>query len=349
MRPERPLLAVDDLVVVYRGGPGWLWPIRHAPAVNGVSFEISSGETLALVGESGSGKSTIARAVEGLVRVSSGAVRLHGENVTGPVRGRTPDTKRRIQLVFQNPDGSLNPRHSVLTILSRPLSIFRRLRGADLRQAAIELLADVQLDANCLARMPAQLSGGERQRVAIARALAAEPELLLCDEILSALDVSVQASVIALLRRLQRERGLAYLFISHDLSVVRWLAHRVAVLFRGEICEQGRVEDVFQPPFHPYTEMLLAAVPRLDGGSMAPPPSATTGAGPERTRAEGCPFAGRCPRRIGSICDAEGPPYQQLRDGHAIRCHIPAGELASLQTEPAMPAAPAFAATTSSV
>jgi peptide/nickel transport system ATP-binding protein len=318
-----PLLAVENLDVVYRQPGGWPWLRRRATAVRGVSFAIDAGETLALVGESGSGKST----------VRGGAIRLHGKAITGPVQVRAPDVKRRLQLVFQNPDASLNPRHSVATILSRPLAIFRGLRGEDQRRAAAELLADVQLDERYLDRLPSQLSGGERQRVAIARALAAEPDLLLCDEILSALDVSVQASVIALLRRLQHQRGLAYLFISHDLSVVRWLAHRVAVLFAGEICETGRTDDVFRPPFHPYTEMLLAAVPRIDRRPVATEPE-TISAAPLPQTGSGCPFNTRCPRRIGKLCDEVRPPRQLLADGHAIVCHIPAGELARLQAPP---------------
>jgi peptide/nickel transport system ATP-binding protein len=329
--PHPPVLSVENLVVVYRGRRAWPWRRGGGlRAVNGVSFEIPAGETLALVGESGSGKSTIARAVQGLVRVQSGTVRLRGADVTLPVRRRKQDAKRRIQLVFQNPDASLNPRHSVATILGRPLSIFRRLSRARRRREAVALLGDVQLEDSTLDRMPRQLSGGERQRVAIARALAAEPDLILCDEVLSALDVSVQASVIALLRRLQREHGLAYLFISHDLSVVRWLAHRVAVLFRGEVCEQGTAEDVFRPPFHPYTEMLLAAVPRIDAPSAPPLARAALPQG----GADGCPFADQCPRRIGPVCAERRPPRQTLGGGHAILCHIPADQLARTQSSP---------------
>lgn len=329
---SHPLLGVEGLDVAYPV-PG-LWSGWRGPsvrAVRAVSFDIAAGETLALVGESGSGKSTIARAVEGLVQVRSGTVRLRGRLITGPIQRRSADAKRRIQLIFQNPDASLNPRHTVATILSRPLAVFGNHKREGRTAAAAQLLADVQLDESYLGRRPAQLSGGERQRVAIARALAAKPDLILCDEILSALDVSVQASVLALLRRLQSERGLAYLFISHDLAVVRWLAHRVAVLFRGEICDFGAVEDVFRPPFHPYTEMLLAAVPRLGAPRVAP--VAVTGRAEERGESLGCPFSGRCPRKLGPVCDDTRPPRQILAGGRAILCHIPVGDLARFQSQ----------------
>ncbi len=194
----------------------------------------------------------------------------------------------------------------------------------------------MRLDPGYLGRRPGELSGGERQRVAIARALAAEPRLILCDEVLSALDVSVQAAIVALLRELQASRALAYLFISHDLATVRWLAHRVGVLYRGEICETGPAAALFAPPFHPYTEMLLAAVPRI-GGRAGTLPAGTAAAAPAAggVVARGCPFAARCPRRIGPVCDHEAPPLRSAGPGHAIRCHIPPPELARAQAAPA--------------
>jgi peptide/nickel transport system ATP-binding protein len=194
-------------------------------------------------------------------------------------------------------------------------------------------LADTNLDAGYLRRMPRQLSGGERQRVAIARALAAEPALLLCDEILSALDVSVQASVIDLLGELQRRRGFTYLFISHDLSVVRWLAHRVGVLFAGSLCEIGPVEQVFAPPYHPYTESLLMAVPRPARKRKPLPAAVSEAALPAAAPSQGCPYALRCSRRIDGLCERVAPPVQNLALGHEIRCHIPAGELARSQRD----------------
>jgi peptide/nickel transport system ATP-binding protein len=269
-----PLLEVRDLVVDY-GRPGLLpWPARPAlAAVRGVSFAIAPGETFALVGESGSGKSTIARAVQGLVHTTAGRISFEGQDITQPVRRRAKPLRRAIQIIFQNPDASLNRRHRVATIIGRPLSIFFGLRGAERQRRIAQLLEDVRLDAGYASRFPGQLSGGERQRVAIARALAAEPRLLLCDEILSALDVSVQANVIDLLRTLQQEKGLAYLFISHDLAVVRWLADRVGVLYRGELCDVGPAERIYRPPLHPYTESLLQAIPTI--GRRADPYAAT--------------------------------------------------------------------------
>ena len=328
-----PLLEVRDLEVVYRGRRLRPWrPAARVSAVRGLSFHIHRGETFALVGESGSGKSTVVRAIQGLVPVRSGRIVFEGRDVTRPIGERDRAAKQRMQIVFQNPDASLNPRHSVATIIGRPLSVFHRLSGEAQRRRAGEFLADTQLDVSYLKRLPRQLSGGERQRVAIARALAAEPELLLCDEILSALDVSVQASILDLLRQLQSRRKLAYLFISHDLSVVRWLAHRVGVLFAGELCEIGPVERIFQPPYHPYTESLLMAVPRLARRRPAPPERGAETAG-AALASVGCPFAVRCPRRIEGICDRIPPPRQTVLPGHEIRCHIPASELVRIQTD----------------
>jgi len=260
---REPLLEVDGLVAAYRGeGLSAIW--RHPPpTVRDVSFSIRRGETFALIGESGSGKSTIARAILGLTPHRRGGIRFDGRDLPADARRWQGEWRRRIQIVFQNPDASLNPRHSVAAILGRPLERFFGLRGRDQRLRAAELLDSVRLDPAFLDRRPDQLSGGQRQRVAIARALAAEPEVLICDEVLSALDVSVQAEILALLRTLQAERRLTYLFISHDLAVVRWFAQSVGVLHRGEFCALGPVEDVFSPPHHPYTDRLLAAVPRI--------------------------------------------------------------------------------------
>jgi peptide/nickel transport system ATP-binding protein len=333
-RTAQPLLEVQNLEVVYRGRRPWPWKtLGRLTAVSGLSFHIDPGETFALVGESGSGKSTVARAVQGLVPAREGRILFEGKDVTMPIARRGGLVKQRMQIVFQNPDASLNPRHSVATILGRPLSVFHDLAGPARRRRAGELLADTNLDAGYLGRMPRQLSGGERQRVAIARALAAEPALLLCDEILSALDVSVQASIIDLLRELQRRRGLTYLFISHDLSVVRWLAHRVGVLFAGALCEIGPVEQVFRPPYHPYTESLLMAVPRPARRREPLPAAASEAVLPAAAPPQGCPYAPRCPRRIEGLCERVAPPVQTLGPGHEIRCHIPAPELARSQRD----------------
>ena len=227
------------------------------------------GETFALVGESGSGKSTVARAVSGLLAPKDGKIRFEGKDLPGLVTERSDDLRRRIQYIFQNPDASLNPRARIRTILARPLELFTDFGRAAIERKVIAALEDVRLDASYASRFPDQLSGGERQRVAIARALVADPRLLLCDEILSALDVSVQANVLSLLQRLRSEHNLSMLFISHDLAVVRSLADRVGVLFRGRLMEVGTVEDIFKPPFHPYTHELLMAVPSINRTARA--------------------------------------------------------------------------------
>jgi peptide/nickel transport system ATP-binding protein len=324
------VLSVSNLAVTYRGRRLLPWSKGGVKAVRNVSFVIERGETLALVGESGSGKSTVAQAIAGLLPRMRGTVRF-GETVAPrAVRRRPRDLKRKIQLVFQNPDGSLNPRHRVETILARPLVLLRGLDRYRVHKVAMELLRDVELDPGYLNRVPRQLSGGERQRVAIARALAAEPDLILCDEVLTALDVSVQASILALLRSLQDRHGVAYLFISHDLAVVRWIAHRVAVMYAGEICEIGQTAAVFAPPYHPYTELLLAAVPRLFATQRADIGGAPVVRATPRSDS-GCPFASRCPRRIGQICFDVRPPRQSAGGGHEITCHIPIEHLIRLQ------------------
>ena len=324
------MLSVRNLSVTYRGRHLLPWSKIGIRAVHDVSFAIGRGETLALVGESGSGKSTVAQAIAGLLPDMSGSVSFGEQLAPRRIHQRPRDMKRKIQLVFQNPDASLNPRHRVETILARPLVLLRGLDRISIHKNAIQLLRDVELDPAYLKRVPRQLSGGERQRVAIARALAAEPDLILCDEVLTALDVSVQASILELLRTLQERHGIAFLFISHDLAVVRWIAHRVAVMYAGEICEIGQTADVFRPPSHPYTELLLAAVPRLFAAPQMELAAGSVVTGVKQSDA-GCPFASRCPRRIGQICFDVRPPHQTANDGHRISCHIPIEELMRLQ------------------
>lgn len=328
----RPILEVQGLVCSYEAR-GWL-PFLKSEAgcvLHGVSFSVRAGETFALVGESGSGKTTVMRAVGGLLPPIGGSLRFSGVDITMPVERRTRELRRRIQIVFQNPSSSLNPRRRVSYAIGRPLEYFFGLSGRELKERVEGALRDVRLDSSYARRVPPQLSTGERQRVAIARALAAGPSLMLCDEILSSLDVSVQASIIDLLKTLQKEHDLTYLFISHDLAVVRWLAHHVGVLYLGSLCEVGTVEEVFAPPFHPYTEVLLMAVPRTVPGLR--PPDLVLKVGDSRSRVEvaGCPFAPRCPRRVGPICDDTPPPLQVSETGHRLLCHIPRGELLEAQ------------------
>ncbi len=316
------------------GRPGIQLPFLRrtsTPVVHDVSFTIDTQETLALVGESGSGKTTIARAVAGLLVPSRGWVQFEGQDVTTSVEKRSKDLHRQIQFVFQNPDASLNPRRRISYSLGRPLEFFFGLSGQARKRRVEQLLDDVHLDVRYANRFPTQLSGGERQRVAIARSLAAQPKLVLCDEIVSALDVSVQASILDLLEDLQEERGIAYLFIAHDLAVVRWLAHRVGVLYLGRMLEIGNTEEVFSPPFHPYTEMLMQSVPEPDPTRPCPALGQSTTIVHNVGGDFGCPFSSRCDHKVGAVCDQENPVWQEVSPTHAIRCHMPAGELAELQ------------------
>jgi peptide/nickel transport system ATP-binding protein len=320
--PVRPLLSGDllqvrDLTIVYGGG------VRAFTALKAVSLQVGQGETVALVGESGSGKSTLARAIAGLVKPDDGMISLDGTNLAGLVRQRTAEQRRLIQFVFQNPDASLNPRAPIGTALTRPFAFFFPGRAGEAAASVGAALADVRLDHAYAQRYPDQLSGGERQRVAIARALIAQPSLLLCDEILSALDVSVQASILALLRQLKSERGIAMLFISHYLAVVRMLADRVYVLFRGEVMEEGARDQVFAPPFHPYTHALLEAVP----APLKPRRAATRHKAASPASGKGCAYAGRCAWQIGDLCESTPPPWRRAQGGLAIRCHHSLDEL----------------------
>jgi peptide/nickel transport system ATP-binding protein len=294
---------------------------RVVRALTDVSLEARRGRTLAIVGESGSGKSTLARVVAGLVGDATGEMRLGDRRLAGPVDTRPADLVRRVQMVFQNPDSTLNPSHTVGFALMRPL---RRLRGLSAQAAAVEarrLMERVQLPVELLDRRPAHLSGGQRQRVAIARALAGEPDLLIADEPVSALDVSVQAAIVNLLADLRAGSDLALVLISHDLALVRHMADQVAVMYLGRVVEYGPADLVFAPPFHPYTEALLAAAPRPDPDA-APPAVTLSGAMPSASaEIRGCSFASRCPRRIGAICDDVLPPEREI-GGLRIACHI---------------------------
>jgi peptide/nickel transport system ATP-binding protein len=334
-------LAVEmhDLRKTYRQAAGIFGGGRRAiEALSGIDVAAAKGRTLAIVGESGCGKSTLARILAGLTTATSGSVLLEESEVAAaPVEARPEALKRRLQMVFQNPDSTLNPSHSVGFSVMRAL---RRLRGVPsgaARAEAARLFETVRLPEEYMGRKPHQLSGGQRQRVAIARALAGDPAVILADEPVSALDVSVQAAIINLLTELQAERGATLVFISHDLAVVRYLADDVAVMYLGTIAEAGPVERVFSPPWHPYTEALLSAVPQPDPDA---PHGRIVLEGTVPSAAElpkGCPFATRCPRKLGPICDHERPPEQHLADGHRLACHIPAAELLSLQQSGAPP------------
>jgi peptide/nickel transport system ATP-binding protein len=305
------------------GGAGY-----DVHAVNNIDLTANRGQTLAIVGESGCGKSTLAKVLTGIELGTEGLVTLSGKEISQiPVEDRTAIIKRAIQMVFQNPDSTLNPSHSIGYVMERAIRKLRGLSSSAARGEASNLLRTVNLPVEFAQRMPRQLSGGQKQRVAIARALAGEPDLILADEPVSALDVSVQAAIINLLVDIQSKRGATLVFISHDLSVVRYLADYVAVMYLGQVMEYGTTEDVFTPPYHPYTEALLSAVPIADPdvhqrriileGAMPSP----------QNRPQGCPFATRCPRKVGAICDTTQPPIQTTASGHRIACHIPMDEL----------------------
>ncbi|MFT4037966.1 MAG: ABC transporter ATP-binding protein [Thermomicrobiales bacterium] len=328
-----PILTIADLEKHYRQQPGLLPGLGGAVvrAVDGVSLELAAGETLAVVGESGCGKSTLSSCIIGLQEPDAGEIRLDGKALPARASARPREMRRQIQVVFQNPDTALNPAHTIAEIVGRPVRLFTGLSDSrEVRARVEQLLASVNLDSSFLDRYPAQLSGGQKQRVGIARALAGRPSVVVCDEPVSALDVSIQATVLNLLQDLQEEEAYSYIFISHDLSVVRYLADRVAVMYLGQIMEAGTTEQVFSPPHHPYTEALLSAAP-------APDPTVTqerirlTGPAPSAgSVTQGCPFASRCPRKLGAVCDQETPPLQATASGHTIRCHIPLTELAAL-------------------
>ena len=311
-------------------------------ALSDASMEARAGETLAIVGESGSGKSTLAKVVSGLITATGGKAYLdktHGSSLSGVaaaaraagatreeiggvgVDQRPTDTRRRVQMVFQNPDATLNPSHSIEFALTRPLRKQRGLSRSDTRLEVVRLMERVRLPVDLLRRKPHQLSGGQRQRVAVARALAGQPDLIIADEPVSALDVSVQAAIVNLLGELLEGGDLALVLISHDLGLVRHMADRVAVMYLGRVVEYGPARQVFKPPFHPYTEALLEAAPKPDPDARAPA-IVLAGQMPSPTqRPVGCVFASRCPKKIDGLCERSPPPVREFGE-HRIECHL---------------------------
>lgn len=329
VEPGAPVLEIERLNKTFEAHG------RQLQAVREVSLSLREGETLGLVGESGSGKSTFARLLLGLMPPDAGSVLQFEQAPLPPLLSeRSGGQVKAIQMVFQNPDSALNRAHRVRSILGRALSRLGGLKGAELERRLQDLTSAVRLTERQLTMKPRQLSGGLKQRVAIARAFAGDPRVVVCDEPTSALDVSVQAAILNLLTDLQADRRVAYVFISHDLGVVRYLSDRIAVLYLGRIMEIGSADEVFEGPHHPYTEALLSAVPRVgepaqDGRirlegevpSAANPPS-------------GCVFQTRCPRKIGALCETVEPPLRAVAGGHAMRCHIAIEQLARMQDKP---------------
>jgi len=327
-RSAAPVLRAEDVSKTFRQG------ISQIHALQDVSVELWPGETLGLVGESGSGKTTFARVLLGITKPDpESVVLLDDHELAGTTGKRSQEDIRSIQIVFQNPDQALNQRHAVKRIVGRALERLAGLRGRKRDDRMLSLTRSVRLADRYLSVRPASLSGGLKQRVAIARAFAGNPRIVVCDEPTSALDVSVQAAILNLLGELQRDEQTSYIFISHDLGVVRYLSDRIAVLYLGRLMEVGPADSVFEPPHHPYTEALLSAVPTLEGEerprirlegdipSASDPPS-------------GCVFHTRCPRRLGEICDTEEPPLAEVEPEHFMRCHIPIDELRRLQASP---------------
>ena len=319
--PGSTLLEVDDLRVYFpirmQGAWGTTGLVR---AVDGVSLQLHANETVGLVGESGCGKSTLARAVIRLVNPTSGEVRFDGHDIAGLARQRLDSLRSNMQIVFQDPASSLNPRMTVEKVLAEPM----RIAGWDRKRVAArnaELLALVGLDADHLLRYPHEFSGGQKQRIVIARALALSPKVVICDEPVSALDVSVQAQIINLLKDIQDRLGVSYLFVAHDLGVFRQISHRVMVMYLGKIVEEAPKADFFARPLHPYSQALLSAIPRptpgargnrvvLGGDLPSPidPPS-------------GCRFRTRCPLAQ-DVCTATEPVLRTVSPGHRVACHF---------------------------
>lgn len=289
--------------------------VFNVPAIDGVTLDLRAGETLGLVGESGCGKSTLGRTLVGLYTASGGSISLNGKKVTAE---RTLDERRSVQMVFQDPFSSLNPRLTVGEVLREAISFHNLVPKEKVEARSLELLALVGLPMEALKSYPRQFSGGQRQRIGIARALALEPEVLIADEVVSALDVSVQASVVNLLMDLKRDLGLTMLFISHNIAVVRQVSDRIAVMYLGRIVEVGPTEEVFNNPSHPYTKLLLSSVPKMTSGSQIS--SAPNGELQSiKSAMVGCRFRGRCPVAIAD-CATTDPSLKLVEGTHQAAC-----------------------------
>jgi peptide/nickel transport system ATP-binding protein len=334
---DPPLLQVQGLIAGYGGTTSEGLPLLQV--LHDVDLTIQPGSVLGVIGESGSGKSSLARVVAGLLPAARGTIALEGEVLPAQAVQRTREQLRRIQIVFQSADVALNPAHRVARILARPLRFYHGLSGAAASRRVGELLDMVRLSPRLADRYSAELSGGQKQRVNLARALAAEPRLILCDEVTSALDTVVGAAILELLAELRRELGLAYMFISHDLSTVRAICDEVMILYAGQAVEYGHRSALLTPPRHPYTDLLVSSEPELrpgwlDGISTSHLAEASDGSA-VRSAASPCAFVGRCALRVDGVCETQIPPVRRLPKGTAIRCHRTEQELLVAQTSPA--------------
>ncbi|WP_321963256.1 ABC transporter ATP-binding protein [Paraburkholderia sp. J7] len=344
---EVPLLEVRNLIAGYgRVDANGVPAVR---VLEDVSLRIPRGSALGVIGESGSGKTTLARVVAGLVERARGEVLLDGVPLPATLSARTPDQYRRIQIVFQNADTALNPSRTIADILARPMCFYHGLRGARAQKRMLELLDLVKLPASIAKRQPGALSGGQKQRVNLARALAAEPALILCDEVTSALDTVVGAAILDLLAELRRELGVSYMFISHDISTVRAICDDVVVLYGGQCVEAGQRDVLEAPPYHPYTGLLVDSVPALQPGWLdarrAVAGTALPPLGASAEVRELCAFRARCPVRIDGACNVTPPAIKRLPGGAQILCHHTTAELQRLQTAQAEQVAQATQAT----
>ena len=316
---DAPALEVKDVTAGYGKGEAAVKVLRD------VNVTVERGHTVGVIGESGCGKSTLARVMSGLLPAADGEVLLDGQTLEPSLRDRARSELQKVQFVFQMADTALNPRQRIDHILGRPIEFYLGLKGEEKRRRIGELLHMVELPAEFAGRYPEELSGGQKQRVNLARALAASPEVLLCDEVISALDTIVGANVIELLKRLRKQTGVSFVFISHDLSTIASFADEIVVLYAGRVVEQGKTDQVLSPPYHPYTRLLIASVPELRIGWLEETMATQEAqAGIDRlvTLTDvGCPFFDRCPLAIEGTCDRETPPIRDLGRGHTIECH----------------------------
>ena len=327
-RRDTPALEVKNIIAGY--GRKQADGTPAITVLRDVHMTIERGHTVGIIGESGCGKSTLARVMSGLLPASKGEVLLDGEALQPDLRKRSRNQLQKIQFVFQMADTALNPRQRIDQILGRPLEFYLGLKGQEKRRRIAELLQMVELPQEFAGRYPEELSGGQKQRVNLARALAASPEVLLCDEVISALDTIVGASIIELLKRLRKQTGVSFVFISHDLSTVASFADEIVVLYAGRVVEQGKTDHVLAPPYHPYTRLLISSVPELRVGWLEETMQTQEAqAGIDRVvklTDIGCPFFDRCPIAIEDTCDREAPPIRNIGDGHTIDCHRSAEE-----------------------